>query len=265
MFKHMKLVLFAAFVMVSFLSQTPVSASGNVTQVEPKADKILKQMSNYLKSQQHFIAQAETSYESILDSGQKITYLNQVNIYLKRPDRLYVRRTGMIRNQDIFYDGNTLTLYSRNKHMYASAKVPPTLDQMFDYAIDELHLVAPGSDLLYSDVYQGLMSDVISGMYIGTNKVNGILCHHLAFRGKEVDWQLWVEAGNRPIPRKYVITSKWTAGSPEYSLTILSWDSEKAIPEGRFHFEPKEGDVKVVFLKPDEINGAKKRIRELRK
>ncbi len=259
-----RIIFFVFAIMFSMLA--PAAGAGDDRpQVDPEADKVLRQMSDFMKAQKHFVIRAETSYESLLDSGQKLTYMNQVEVYLKRPDRLYVERTGMIRNQEIFYDGSSLTLYSRNRNMYATAKVPQTIDEMLDYATDVLNLAAPGGDLFYSDIYEGLMSDVISGMYVGKNKINGVLCHHLAYRGSEVDWQLWVEAGDRPIPRKYIITSKWMTGAPEYSLTIYEWDSEKVIPEDRFHFKAPEGATRIRFLSDQEVKTVKKKLKELQK
>ncbi len=38
--------------------------------------------------------------------------------------------------------------------------------------------------------------------------MNGIECHHLAFRAEKVDWQVWVQAGDTPLPMKYLIISK---------------------------------------------------------
>jgi len=53
--------------------------------------------------------------------------------------------------------------------------------------------------------------------------VDGVECEHLAFRGVDTDWQIWIETGARPVPRKYVITSKTLAGAPQYTLRIKDW------------------------------------------
>jgi hypothetical protein len=51
------------------------------------------------------------------------------------------------------------------------------------------------------------MEDVIEAAHIGRGVVDGVECEHLAFRNRETDWQIWIEVGAKPIPRKYVITS----------------------------------------------------------
>ncbi len=261
--RFLALISMLSFIFFFFV---PLSYAQDATRVDPKADKILRDMSNYLKAQKQLTIKAETSYESIMDSGEKLTFFNQVEISIKRPNKLYSHRIGMIRNQEIFYNGKTLTLFSLNNRLYAVASVPSNLDEMLEFATEKLNLVAPGSDLLYSDVYEGLMSDVISGSYIGQNIVNGRLCHHLAYRGGEVDWQIWIQAQGDPIPRKYVITSKWLTGAPEYTLTINYWDSSSKIPDEKFQFDPPKDAKRINFLTPEQIKAltkkAKKAVKE---
>ena len=262
MLKNLRVCAMFFCMIFCIAGQSFATGDGQAPKVEPRADQILKQMSDYLKNLKQFTVTAQTSYESILDDGEKITYLNQAEIVIKRPNRLYIHRTGMIRDQEYFYDGKTFTVYGRNKNLYASAQVPPTLDQMLEYATDVLNLPAPGNDLFYSDVYEGLMSDVISGIYVGKNKIDGVLCHHLAYRGSEVDWQIWIQDGEEPLPRLYIITSKWITGAPEYSMAIRKWDVGKEIPDKRFHFVPPKGATKIRFLTAQEVESVKRKIKE---
>jgi hypothetical protein len=73
----------------------------------------------------------------------------------------------------------------------------------------------PGADLLLSNAYDVLMADVQEAKYIGRGVIDGVECEHLAFRNFDTDWQLWVEAGDSPIPRKMVITSKTLNSAPQ--------------------------------------------------
>ena len=57
---------------------------------------------------------------------------------------------------------------------------------------------------------------------MGRGVIDGIECEHLAFRNVDTDWQLWVEVGDPPIPRKMVITSKTTNSAPQYTLRVKS-------------------------------------------
>ena len=58
------------------------------------------------------------------------------------------------------------------------------------------------------------MADVIDVKDLGSGVIGGVECDHLAFRTKEVDWQIWIAQGNRPYPCRYVITSSKVAQAP---------------------------------------------------
>ncbi len=73
-------------------------------------------------------------------------------------------------------------------------------------------------------------------------------CHHLAFRQKAVDWQIWIDAGDEPVPRKLVITFKQQAEQPQYTALIHRWDVNPKLGDEMFQFQPPAGVRKVDFL-----------------
>jgi hypothetical protein len=199
--------------------------------IDAEADRLLKKMSDYLAAQEQFTLSAESTVEDVMDSGQKLMFTLQSEIAVKRPNKLYTSRKGEVRDQELFYDGQQLTLFGRTANYFARIAAPPTIDAAMAFATETLNLQAPGEDLLFSDVYSGLMADVESGFYVGPAVVAGVPCHHLAYRSAEVDWQIWIEDSDTPLPRKYVITSKWLTAAPQYTLTIRDWRTEVDIPD----------------------------------
>jgi hypothetical protein len=59
-----------------------------------------------------------------------------------------------------------------------------------------------------------LIKGVQEARYVGMSQIADTKCHHLAFRQKLLDWQLWVEDGDKPLPRKLVITYKRQYAEP---------------------------------------------------
>jgi hypothetical protein len=53
--------------------------------------------------------------------------------------------------------------------------------------------------------------------------------------------------GDRPIPHKYVITSKATAAAPQYTLLIKDWKTDIEIAADTFAFQPPPQANKVDF------------------
>jgi hypothetical protein len=102
-------------------------------------------------------------------------------------------------------------------------------------------------------VYGKLIEDVIDAKHIGLGVIDGVECEHLAFRNLDVDWQVWVEAGARPIPRKYVITSKAVTGGPHYTLHVKDWKTDAATADA-FAFKPPAAAKKVDFKELADID-----------
>jgi hypothetical protein len=115
----------------------------------------------------------------------------------------------MLADAEFIFDGEMLTLHGKRNNVYAQLGISGTIDDAIRAYELETGIPAPGADLLFADPHAILSTGVENGTYLGTTYVNGIECHHLAFREDRVDWQLWVQSGDRPLPMKYVITSKW--------------------------------------------------------
>ena len=244
-----KLLLLIIICVSTVIAGFPFTSHGQAPAIEKKADQILRKMSDYLDGLKQFSVQTENTLEVVLKSGQKIQYDNPAELNLQRPNKLHAKRVGDIVDQDLYYDGKTLTLYQKDKNCYATIEVPPTIDETIDFARDYLDLFCPGGDLIYSSPYRFLTEDVISGFYVGMSVVGGTRCHHLAFRGNEVDWQIWIEEGNRPLPKKFIVTSKWMTGAPQFTVVINSWDLSPQFTENTFTFEPPKKAQKIDFIR----------------
>jgi hypothetical protein len=231
-------------------TNAPQSASktSQAPAIAPQAEQILRQMSDYLAKQNQFQFNLQKSVDVVLDSGQKLQFDNSVSVTVRRPNGIRTIRKGLAFDQELFYDGKQLTLYRTQQNYYASIDAPPTIDQMLDYAIDKLGVTAPAADLLYSNPYQVLMENVKTGNYVGETLLNGVKCHQLAFRGKDVDWQIWIEDGDRPVPRKFVLTSTKIKGAPQYIGVFSDWDFAPQLSEAEFTFVPPKEAVKISFL-----------------
>jgi len=69
-------------------------------------------------------------------------------------------------------------------------------------------VTTPLADLLSDDLYSVLMKNAVTCRYLGLHYADGIKCHHIAATQKNIDWQIWVDAGDVPQLRKIVITYK---------------------------------------------------------
>jgi hypothetical protein len=218
------------------------------TGIDPQAEKLLKRMSDYLAGRQQFTLKAESTLEVVLTSGQKIQFDSPATLEVSRPNKLRAHRKGDLANQEFFYDGKTLTLYNPKENLYATTAAPPTIDEMLDFAREKLDIIAPASELLYKNAAEKMLKEASSGFVVAPSVVGGVKCTHLAFRGSEVDWQIWIENGDKPLPRKFILTSKKVAGEPQFTVLIRSWDVTPKLKDQEFSFTPPKGAKKIEFL-----------------
>ncbi|WP_167495768.1 MULTISPECIES: DUF2092 domain-containing protein [Desulfosediminicola] len=218
--------------------------------IQPEALEILHQMSDYLNSLQQFTFHSDNTIDTVLQSGQQIQMSARAEVTIKRPNQFRVYRQGDDFDQEFYFDGQAMTLYGKTINYYASMKLSKTVDinTALELAQEEVGLSIPGSDLVYHDAHLELLEDVQSGMVVGSSVVDGVEVHHLAFRGSEVDWQLWVEKGEKPLPRKYLITSKWVAGAPQYTAVLSDWNTSAEVDDSHFSFSPPPEAEEIGFI-----------------
>jgi hypothetical protein len=207
--------------------------------------KILKSMTDYLGSQNTLSASFESDIEIITPELQKIQFTSSGQIKLSRPDKLRVKRTGGYSDVELVYDGKTVSLYGNDAKSYMQADAPGTVDQMIAGMQSHSGLGMPGTDLILSNAFDELMATATEGKHIGQGVIDGVECEHLAFRTPETDWQIWIEPGAKPVPRKYVITSKTLTGAPQYTLRIRDWKTDAFADADTFVFKPPAGAAKI--------------------
>ncbi|MEA1888338.1 MAG: DUF2092 domain-containing protein, partial [Pseudomonadota bacterium] len=223
------------------------AALAEMPDVEKEADRILKQMSDYLDGLNKFSITSHSTIESVLDSGQKIMFDHYNTGAISRPDKLYFTRKGDAVDQSFYYDGKSFSMLSHPENLYATVDAPANISDTLTWAINQFDLTAPGADLIGKDSYDKLSNELISGFYVGKGIVDGVECHHLAFRNTEVDWQVWIQTGDQPLPKRYVVTSRWTTGSPQFNLE-MTWNTQPDFSDDVFKFTAPEKAEKIELL-----------------
>ena len=230
------------------LAGLPAAALAQAPGIDPQAQAIVKKSTDYLAGLKQFSVDTQSTIEVVLQSGQKLQFDNGASASVQRPNKLVARRKGDLVNQVFYYNGKTLSLYNPDDKYYATVAAPDTVEAMLDYARESLDVIVPAGDLLYRNAFEILMGDVKSGFVVGKAVVAGVRCDHLAFRNADVDWQIWIEEGAKPLPRKFVITSTQVAGAPQFAVVMTSWDTAPKLAEAMFAFAPSKDAKKIDFL-----------------
>lgn len=227
-------------------------SSQNAQDIDLRAKEILKSMSEYLKNAKAFSFNADISFDEVLASGPKLQFSATDKISVRRPDRIHAVYDGDLDKRRFWYDGKSVTLLDTEENLYSTFAAPPEIDAAIDFAIEQYGLSVPLADLLYSDPYKILTENVVEGFYVGKSRVQAHDCYHLLFIQNTIDWQLWIEIGYRPVPRKAVITYKQQPGAPQYTALLSDWDFTSPLPDSLFKFQPPEGAEQIDILRVKE-------------
>jgi hypothetical protein len=227
------------------LALTAVITVTPFARAQDDAAAILKSMSDYLASQKTISLAFDADIEVITPDIQKIQFASSGQILLSRPDKLRASRTGGYADVELVFDGKTATVFGKHVNAFTQLDAAGSVDQLVALLRHQYLIELPGADLLSGHVYDDLIQDVLDAKHIGRGVIDGVECEHLAFRNQDTDWQLWVEIGERPIPRKYVITSKAVTGGPQYTLRIRDWKTDAQVGADAFAFSPPAGAKQV--------------------
>jgi len=213
--------------------------------IDPRADETVRNMSTWLAGQKAFTLEAEEILDEVPAHGPRRQLASARRVVVRRPDRFAGDATGDAVNRAFVYDGRTLSVLDKQQNVWTSGAVPPTIDGALDFVLEQTGTIIPLADFLYADPYARLMGSVQRAVYLGIHDVGGTLCHHVAFEQANIDWQLWVDAGAQPVPRKLVITYKTEDEVPQYSATITKLTVQPTLPDALFRFTPPAGATRV--------------------
>jgi hypothetical protein len=217
---------------------------------EANAKRLLKASSDYMAAQQAFSFDYDTYLEVVTKENQKLGLASSGTMTVNRPDKIRATRSGGFSDIEFVFDGKTATMLGKNAKAYAQVDAPGTIDQLVDVFRTKYHRPIPGADLLMSNIYDQLMPEVVDTKDLGSGVIGGVECDHLAFRTKEVDWQIWIAQGERSYPCRYVITSTQVTRAPQYTVDLRAWKAGAQASAYRFTFIAPTG---VRKLNPGEL------------
>jgi hypothetical protein len=219
-----------------------------VPPIDPQAEKIMQAMNVQKKKDISASLEIVDTMDEVTEAGQKIQYCHVRKLVVSEPKRFWIESTGDISNTTIWKDDTTFTLLDRSANAYAQAPAAGTIDETLDMLLDTYGLTTPLADLLSNDLCDVLMKNVKTCRYLGKHSVDGIPCHHIAAMQKNIDWQIWIDAGDTPQLRKIIITYKQKPGAPQYTALLKSIHAVSQLPGDTFAFKAPEGAKKISFL-----------------
>ncbi len=233
--------------------QEPTPASG--WQISEEDEKPLKAMSEFLGKANKLRIEIHDTIDKPIESGQMVQYAHKRIVSIDRPNRLRFDIDGDLNKDTIIFNNGTLSAVKGNEKVYAQITTPPTIDAMLETVRETYGLQFPGANLANSDLYGLLKKAADSGIYLGIHHVLDRECHHYAFSGLGIDFQLWIDATGDPMPRKAVMDYLNQPGQPTYTMVVDNIQLPESFPEDLFKFTAPAGAEKVEFRPIDTKKG----------
>lgn len=217
--------------------------------IDEKAAATLKRMSDYLAGLRSFRFEAEAEFDELGPDDQKIQLARRLDVSVERPNKIRFEMKGDAVQRVAWYDGRQVSILRADKRVCCQVSAPETIDATLAYMSDNYDLSTPCADFLYSDIATGLVMNVRTGRYLGVHQIGENRCHHLAFTQNALDWQIWIDDSDKPLPRKFVITYKTVDMAPQYAVRFTRWETDAKFPEKHFAFAFPPDMARVELLR----------------
>ncbi|MBZ4193095.1 MAG: DUF2092 domain-containing protein [Candidatus Contendobacter sp.] len=232
------------------LSGQALAAGVPEKETSPDPNKIVQRMCDYLKSLDRFSFRAEITDDQVYTGGKKLQYAFETETFVQRPDKLRVNAEGDLVKKQFFLEGKTLTLYDPADKVYATVEVPADIEGALAKADQELKFRVALADLASPKLCEHLAKGQTHALYVGSSKVRGVSTDHLAFDRNDIQFQLWIALGEKPVPVKILINQKNLPAAPQWTAYVRDWNNAPQLKPGTFAFTAPTGVQKIKFVSP---------------
>lgn len=234
-----------ALVPLPGLAQTASKTPAGGT-LEPEATGALDKMGAYLRTLTTYEVKVDSTFEEVYDNGQKLQFLQQTRYLVGGPDKIYVANRTVAKDTRYYYDGKTLSIFSPRKGFYTQADYAGNIDTLLQKAYEDYGVDLPLEDLFRWGSKSATNVPPREGFKVGDEIIGPWLTTHYAFRQAGADYQVWIDQGDKPLPRKIVITNTEDPAQPQY-VAYLRWNLEPKIEANQFTFTPGTGATRIRF------------------
>jgi len=223
--------------------------------ISGEASAAMQRMAKTL-SANDFSFQVRTIRVHLGDQGQPLHIFHNIKVTTHRPDRLAVQAVGDDGDNDLFYDGKTVSLVGLGGTKYVKVAAPDNTQAMLYDVSQRLNVDFPLADLLDPAPGTAILSDVTSGKEVGTSTIDGKPCEHLFFsQTGGIELEVWVDKSDQALLRRLIVTYRKLAGQPSFIAEFSNWNFSTH-PDADFTFQPPTGAKQIQLTQATSIRQA---------
>jgi hypothetical protein len=231
----------------------PAPAASAQEALGPDVADALRRMSAMLAAAPAVTVRMTAQREGRLPNGQVVLLGATSAILARRPDRLAAVVGSDLGSFALWYDGATVTVLNPVQNVYASNRLTGRLEDVVVWLEDRLGLEIPIRPLLAEDPYAALLeAGPTTGVHVGRSVLRDVAVDHYAFRNPDADWEIWVETGPRPLPRRVSVVERQDRGPGRVTIDFDDWNLAPRLPDRAFAFvPPPEAVPATLVLQPE--------------
>jgi len=215
---------------------------------EQLADAALLRMATDLAGAQRFQVDITASYDTVQSDGQKIEFGEKRQLFVERPSLLLSETHYSDGAVDyLLFDGERISISNTRQKVYARAPQPGDIDATLKYFLGGLNMRLPLAIMLMSSFPEEIENRVLEIALVEETDFLGEPAQHLAGRTRDVDFQIWISKGKRPVPLRVVLTYRQVPGQPQFRADFSNWKFNPSFLQRMFRFEPQPGARELPF------------------
>jgi hypothetical protein len=226
--------------------------------IDANAIAALQKMGTYLRTLKSFGVHAIVTTEDVMEDGEKIQRSNVTDLIAVRPNKMRVDIADQRQPRTLYYDGKTFTMWAPRVKYYATAPAPATIIDLVDTLDAKFDIEVPFVDLFRWGTPESDVADITDATDIGPVSINGVTSEQYAFRQKGLDWQVWIQNGEFPLPLKLVLTTTTDDARPQHS-SLYTWNLAPSYNDKAFVFDPPADAKKITFAEVAAARAAEKK------
>ena len=223
--------------------QDPIANEGVI---EDEAVEALKEMSAFLMTANSMQIVSNGSLDVVTNSGQRIQLDGRTTYKVRKPAGFVIDYESDIKSRRFLYDGKNFTVYSPKLGFYSTVAAPATNREVLQTIYDKFGINLPLVDLFrWNDDANSERIQALKAAYnVGPATIDGVATDHYAFREENVDWEVWIQQGDQPFPRKLVIVDRHDPAKPTF-IARLQFTMNPTFSDADFAFVPDANAKKI--------------------
>jgi hypothetical protein len=212
----------------------------------PEGREVVQRMVDFMQATQELTVEAQVTYESVQESGEKLQFEMLQRIAMRKPGKLFwvtLRDDATV--DRAWYDNGRFRMIRQPANVWGEIRLPGGIAEAVQELVDDYMVVVPFPDILSGDPHDLWLGDEITSIwYVGEAWVNGQWTDHVAIRKPGVDIQFWVQQGD-PFPAKMAIVFTEDEGQPGYTARFSKWSSTLPADPSLFEFTLPPGAEQI--------------------